>query len=41
MFLHRPNNLDVETTLSAYLNHTGQNDGFIMSIVGDESHFEV
>ena len=40
MLQQTPNNLDIKSTTSEYLNHKGQHDRFIINIVANESHFE-
>ena len=40
MLQQTPNNLDIKSTTSEYLNHKGQHDRFIINIVANEAHFE-
>lgn len=40
MLQQTPNNLDIKSTTTEYLNHKGQHDRFIINITSNESHFE-
>ena len=40
MLQQTPNNLDVKSTTTEYLNHKGTHDRFIINITANESHFE-